>query len=127
MRDLIISIVAVALLIGTWLVFFDYSSDNIDSYTYTIKKEILPAVEAEQWEESKQLIKSLNKDWHKYKKVALLFLDTQTVNEIDYTLARSIKYVKAEDVSNSSGELNAMIEQLKFLKKNDEGSAANIL
>ena len=127
MRDLIISIAAVALLIGTWLVFFDYSSDNIDSYTYTIKKEILPAVEAEQWEESKQLIKSLNKDWHKYKKVALLFLDTQTVNEIDYTLARSIKYVKAEDVSNSSGELNAMIEQLKFLKKNDEVSAANIL
>ncbi len=127
MRDLIISIVAVALLIGTWLVFFDYSSDNSDSYTYTIKKEILPAVEAEQWEESKQLIKSLNKDWHKYKKVALLFLDTQTVNEIDYTLARSIKYVKAEDVSNSSGELNAMIEQLKFLKKNDEVSAANIL
>ena len=127
MRDLIISIVAVALLIGTWLVFFDYSSDNIDSYTYTIKKEILPAVEAEQWEESKQLIKSLNKDWHKYKKVALLFLDTQTVNEIDYTLARSIKYVKAEDVSNSSGELHAMIEQLKFLKKNDEVSAANIL
>ena len=127
MRDLIISIVAVALLIGTWLVFFDYSSDNIDSYTHTIKKEILPAVEDEQWEESKLLIKNLSEDWHKYKKVALLFLDTRAVNEIDYTLARSVKYVKAEDVSNSSGELNAMIEQLKFLKKNDEVSAANIL
>ena len=127
MRDLIISIVAVALLIGTWLVFFDYSSDNIDSYTYTIKKEILPAVEAEQWEESKQLIKSLNKDWHKYKKTALLFLDTRTVNEIDYSLARAIKYVEAEDVSNASGELNSIIEQLSFLKKNDEVSAANIL
>ena len=127
MRDLIISIMAVALLIGTWLVFFDYSSDNIDSYTYSLKKEIIPAVEAEQWEGSKQLMKELDKDWHKYKKVALLFLDTRAVNEIDYTLARSVKYVKAEDVSNSSGELNAMIEQLKFLKKNDEVSAANIL
>ena len=123
MRDLIISIMAVALLIGTWLIFFDYSSDNIDSYTYSLKKEIIPAVEAEQWEESKQLMKNLDKDWHKYKKVALLFLDTQTVNEIDYTLARAIKYVKAEDVSNSSGELNSMIEQLTFLKKNDEVSA----
>ena len=127
MRDLIISIMAVALLIGTWLIFFDYSSDNIDSYTYSLKKEIIPAVEAEQWEESKQLLKNLDKDWHKYKKVALLFLDTQTVNEIDYTLARAIKYVKAEDVSNSSGELNSMIEQLTFLKKNDEVSASNIL
>ena len=48
MRDLIISIAAVALLIGTWLVFFDYSSDNIDSYTHTLKKEIIPAVEAGQ-------------------------------------------------------------------------------
>ena len=127
MRDLIISIIAVALLIGTWLIFFDYSSDNIDSYTYSLKKEIIPAVEAEQWEESKQLMKNLDKDWHKYKKVALLVLDTQTVNEIDYTLARAIKYVKAEDVSNSSGELNSMIEQLTFLKKNDEVSASNIL
>ena len=127
MRDLIISIMAVVLLIGTWLIFFDYSSDNIDSYTYSLKKEIIPAVEAEQWEESKQLMKNLDKDWHKYKKVALLFLDTQTVNEIDYSLARAIKYVKAEDVSNSSGELNSMIEQLTFLKKNDEVSAANIL
>ena len=92
-----------------------------------LKKEIIPAVEAEQWEESKQLMKELDKDWHKYKKVALLFLDTQTVNEIDYSLARAIKYVKAEDVSNSSGELNSMIEQLTFLKKNDEVSASNIL
>lgn len=127
MRDLIISIAAVALLIGTWLVFFDYSSDNIDSYTHSIKKEIIPAVEDERWEESKELMKKLDKDWHKYKKAALLFLDTRTVNEIDYSLARAMKYVKAEDVSNSTGELNSMIEQLTFLKKNDEVSAANIL
>ena len=127
MKNLIISIAAVALLIGTWLVFFNYSSDNINSYTHSIKKEILPAVEDQRWEESKDLMKSLNKDWYKYKKTALLFLDTRTVNEIDYSLARAIKYVEAEDVSNASGELNSIIEQLSFLKKNDEVSAANIL
>ena len=127
MRDLIISVVVVALLIGTWLVFFDYSSKNIDAYSYTIKNEILPAVEAERWDEGGQLMKKLDKDWHKYKKVALLFLDTQTINEIDYSLAKAEKYVKSEDVSNSSGELNSMIEQLTFLKQNDEVSAANIL
>ena len=107
--------------------FFNYSSDNIDSYTHTIKKEIIPAAEAGRWEESKDLMEKLDKDWHKYKKTALLFLDTRTVNEIDYSLARAIKYVKAEDVSNSTGELNSMIEQLTFLKKNDEVSVSNIL
>ena len=35
MKDLIISVLAVALLIGSWLVFFEYSSDNIDSVSYT--------------------------------------------------------------------------------------------
>ena len=127
MKDLIISVLAVALLIGSWLVFFEYSSDNIDSYAHSIKKEGIPAVEAEKWEESRQPLDKIDKDWHSYKKVALLFLDTQTINEIDYSLARAIKYVKAEDVSNSAGELNAIIEQLTFLKKNDEVSAANIL
>lgn len=72
-------------------------------------------------------MKKLDDDWHKYKKTALLFLDTQTINEIDYSLARAEKYVKSEDVSNSSGELNSMIEQLTFLKQNDEVTFANIL
>ena len=49
MKDLIISVLAVALLIGSWLVFFEYSSDNIDSYAHSIKKEVIPAVEAENW------------------------------------------------------------------------------
>ena len=39
---------------------------------------------------------------------------------------RTEKYVKAEDVSNSSGELNAMIEQLTFLCSNDEVNWGNI-
>ncbi len=127
MRYLIISITTVSLLIGSWLVFFSYSSKNIDAYTEFLKDEILPAVEAENWEESNSLMKKLDDDWHKYKKTALLFLDTQTINEIDYSLARAEKYVKAEDVSNSSGELNSMIEQLTFLKQNDEVTFANIL
>ncbi|MGN0735069.1 MAG: DUF4363 family protein [Anaerovoracaceae bacterium] len=127
MRYLIISIVTVSVLIGSWLIFFSYSSDNIDDYTHFLKDEVLPAVEAEHWDESNRLMKKLDEDWHKYKKTALLFLDTQTINEIDYSLARAEKYVKAEDVSNSSGELNSMIEQLTFLKQNDEVTFANIL
>ena len=127
MRYLIISITTVSLLIGSWLIFFNYSSKNIDAYTELIKDEVLPAVEAEYWDESNRLMKKLDDDWHKYKKTALLFLDTQTINEIDYSLAKAEKYVKAEDVSNSSGELNSMVEQLTFLKQNDEVTFANIL
>ena len=84
------------------------------------------AVEASDWQNSNKKMKKLNKDWHKYKKVAIFFLDTQTINEIDYSMAKSVKYVKAEDVSNSSGELNAMVEQLAFLCTNDEVNWGNV-
>lgn len=127
MKYLIISITTVSLLIGSWLIFFSYSSKDIDTYTQFLEDEVLPAVEAKHWDESSRLMKKLDDDWHKYKKTALLFLDTQTINEIDYSLARAEKYVKSEDVSNSSGELNSMIEQLTFLKQNDEVTFANIL
>lgn len=127
MRDLIISIIAVAILICSWLVFYDYSSDMLTDCADVIEYTIIPLVEAENWDESNRQMNALDKDWHKYKKTALLFLDTEMVNEIDCTLAKSIKYVKAEDVSNASGELNSMIEQLIFLNEIDKVNWANIL
>ncbi len=36
-------------------------------------------------------------------------------------------YIKAKDVSNGSGELLALKEQLKFLHENEKISFANIL
>lgn len=126
MRDLLIATVAVLLLIGSWLFFFSYSEQNLGEYRTDIKETILPLVENEDWQAAYSQMEQLDKDWHQYKKVALFFLDTETINEIDYSLAKSIKYVKAEDVSNSSGELNAMIEQLTFLSYNDKINLGNI-
>ena len=126
MKDLLIAFLSVAILIGAWLVFFSYSENKIETYTETIKETILPYVEAEDWDNAYQEMESLDQTWHRYKKLAIFFLDTDTVNEIDFSLAKSVKYVKAEDVSNSSGELNAMIEQLTFLSSNDRINLANI-
>jgi len=41
-------------------------------------------------------------------------------------MAKSVKYVKAKDVSNASGELSAMLEQLTFLCSNDEVNWGNV-
>lgn len=59
-------------------------------------------------------------------KEGCFFLDTQTINEIDYSMAKSVKYVEAKDVSNASGELSAMLEQLTFLCSNDEVNWGNV-
>ena len=126
MKDFIVSICAVAILIGGWLCFAHYSQERIDSFTAQIREEILPHVENAQWTESLQKTRALSQDWHRYKKKAVFFLDTQTINEIDYSMAKSVKYVKAKDVSNASGELSAMLEQLTFLCFNDEVNWGNV-
>ena len=58
--------------------------------------------------------------WHEYRKGALFFLDTQEVNDADSTFAKTLMYIKAKDVSNGSGELLALKEQLKFLHENEK-------
>ena len=73
------------------------------------------------------MIEELSKLWHKYRSKALLFLETSEINEIDYCLAKSEKYIKAEDVSNSSGELNSLAEQLIFMYEQEKINLANIL
>lgn len=126
MKNLIAAICSVAILVGGWLVFAHYSEKQIDAFTAAIKHELLPAVELSDWKASKEKVDKLNDDWHEYRKISIFFLNTEAINEIDYSLAKSIKYVYAEDVSNASGELNAMSEQLDFLCKNDEVNWSNI-
>ena len=126
MKKLIAALLSVAILIGGWLVFAHYSRTQIAEFTRFIQGEILPAAEASDWKTSCLMMEKLNNDWNRYRSKAIFFLDTQTINEIDYSMAKSIKYVKAEDVSNSSGELNSMTRQLTFLCANEEVNWGNI-
>ena len=127
MRDLLVSILAVALLTGSWLIFFSYSESSIDYFSGTIEDTVIPMVEDGEWTNSYDEISRLNSGWNTYRKYALLFLDTEAINEIDCSMAKSIKYIKARDVSNASGELLVMCEQLKFLNYNEKITISNIL
>lgn len=127
MRDLIISAAIMIVLIGSWLIFDNYSEKQLVDFSSSITEEIIPAVEAGDWDESLSMISGFSDRWHEYRKKALLFLETEEVNEIDYCLAKSEKYIKAEDVSNSSGELNSLAEQIIFMYEKQDINAANIL
>ena len=127
MRDLIISAAIMIVLIGGWLIFDSYSENHLSDFADYIIDDIIPAVEEENWEESIAMIADFSDDWHEYRKKALMFLDTDEINEIDFCLAKAEKYIKAEDVSNSSGELNSLAEQLILMYEQQDIKAANIL
>lgn len=126
MRNFIISIVCLGILVGAWAVFGFYSNKTIDSYEQALENSIIKAVEAEQWEKAYTEFRNLSQDWHRYKKAAAFFLDTQAINDTDYSIAKAKYYIKAEDVSNSSGELASLKEQLVFLHQNESITWGNI-
>lgn len=127
MRDLIVSIAMVAVLIGGWLFFDSYSAKAVDEMSNFIYSDIIPAVEAEKWDDSRIMMAELTEGWNDYKDTALLFLSNHELSEIDYCLAKASKYVNAEDVSNSSGELNSLAQQIMFLKVREEITVENLM
>lgn len=126
MRDLIVSVAIVAVLVVSWLFFDSYSDKTVSSVSATIRNEIIPAVEAEHWDLSRLMSGELWARWHDYQDVALIFISSEELLEIDQCMAKAIKYIEAEDVSNSSGELNALAEQLDFLVAREKINLENI-
>ncbi|MGN1413897.1 MAG: DUF4363 family protein [Anaerovoracaceae bacterium] len=126
MKDLLIATLTILLLIGGWLAFIHYADSQSKIFQKDIEKKIIPGITAENWEETDKRLNRLDKDWHEFRKISLFFLDTHTINEIDFGLAKSIEYAHAQDVSNSTGELAAMVEQLSFLTANESLSLQNV-
>ena len=126
MRDLLIATLTILLLIGGWLTFIHYADSQSKNFQKEIEKKILPEITAGNCEDVENRLDRLNKGWHKFRKISLFFLDTHTINEIDFGLAKSIEYAHAQDVSNSTGELAAMVEQLSFLTENESLSLQNV-
>lgn len=127
MRSLLISILSLALLVGCWGIFYHYSEENLGAIIKDCEEVVMPAIEGENWDDAYDSFKVQYDRWHQYRKSALFFLDTQAVNEADSTFAKTLMYIKAKDVSNGSGELLALKEDLKFLHENEKISFENIL
>lgn len=127
MKSLIISVLTLSILIGCWAFFYHYSDKNLHSIIDDCKESVMPAICSEDWTTAEKNFQKQYDKWHRYRKKALFFLDTQQINDADSCFAKTLMYIKAEDVSNSSGELLALQEQLKFLHENEGISFRNII
>ncbi len=127
MKALITSILSLALLIGCWGIFYHYSENTLTEIISECEDSVMPAIENEKWEQAYEAFSDQYESWHRYQDKAFYFLDTQAVNDTDSTFAKTLMYIKAKDVSNSSGELLALTEQLRFLHENEGLNLHNIL
>ena len=90
MRDLIVSVAIVAVLVVSWLFFDSYSDKTVSSVSATIRNEIIPAVEAEHWDLSRLMSGELWDRWQDYQDVALIFISSEELLEIDQCMAKDV-------------------------------------
>lgn len=126
MRALIISIISMAVVIGSWGIFVGYADKNIHELTNMIEDDIMISVYAEDWSTAKAQYKVLSDKWHSQKKVYTFFFDTLPVLEADYSIAKVKHYIYAENVPLAAGELSCIKEQLGFLHMNELITLDNI-
>lgn len=126
MRSFIISIALLLSLIGTWCFFDTYSSNTLENYGQILESEVLLSIESENWQSASEDFLSLQEEWQEYKQYAVFFLGTSELNEVDETMAKAYYYIKAEDISNASGEIAFLKRQLLFLNSNEKMTAGNI-
>ena len=126
MKDLMIATLAVVLFISSWFLFLHYADGQSQAFRKQINEQVLEDIETGNWAHAEKQLKALSRDWHRFRKVSLFFLDTHAINDIDYSIARALMYTHARDDSNSTGELKAMVEQLSFLTDNESLSLQNI-
>lgn len=126
MRNFVISVLCLSFIVGAWLTFDWYSNHKLHTYTSTIDHQIINSLEHGNWRAAYDQFLLLSDDWHQYKKYAAFFLDTNAINEADYTIAKAKYYIKAKDNSNAPGELSCLKEQLTFLHDNESLSIGNV-
>lgn len=127
MKVLIASVIALVILISAWGLFYRDSRSFLRDMAKECGDRIIAEIEAGNWEEASASAEKQYALWKRYRKKALLFLNTADVNEIHCTFARAVYYIKAEDASNSTGELCALASQLAFLMEREKANLRNIL
>lgn len=127
MRSLWISVLSLALILSVFGVFHTKSSAELTRMADQCRETVMKAVESEDWTAAGDSFRSEYQRWRDYRKTALFFLDTDDINQADQSFAKTLKYIEAKDVSNSSGELLALSRQLTVLHENESVTLQNIL
>lgn len=127
MRSLLLSILSLLILIGSFGIFCVHSEKTLDQMIEACSDSVMPAIEEQRWEQAFSHFQTQYDTWRDYRKTALFFLDTETINETDVAFAKTLMYIRARDLSNGSGELLALQAQLTFLYENQQIRPENIL
>lgn len=126
MRNFMISLTCLLIVLCLWAGFAYYSGKTTGALQVQSDQLINSSIRNENWESAEDDYRQLSEMWHRYKRIASIFLDAKDINEIDSTMDKAHLYMEAKDISNSTGEFSYLKNKFRFLYQNDTVSLPNI-
>lgn len=127
MKSLWISLGSLALILGIWMFFMDVSKDTINEMVHMIESETYPLALDESWEKVKVSFDEVSDKWKNHKKIYILFTDSESVAEAEYSFHKVKAYIETQEKGNLCGELAYLKRQLLFLRELEILSIENII
>lgn len=127
MKDFLIALLILALLFTGWIYFLYRSDQETEYLTAQLENNVTASIESEDWKDSLQQLSLVQNRWNSFRKFSMCFTSSDLINEIDISLAKTSKYIQAEDQSNSTGEIQAVCKQLSLLRRQEALTLQNIL
>lgn len=122
-----ISVAALAILIGSYTVFINNAADSIHYMTDTISNEAISEVAIEDWVKAEEKISQVSASWYQNRKAFSVFFNAQSISEIETSLVMAKAYIRAGEKASSMAELSNLREKLFLLLENEMVSIENIM
>lgn len=126
MKYLIISITCILFLIVPWSFYISYASHTVKSCDDMLTDNVVPAIESGDWEQAKYELVLIKDDWDSFKEVSVYFIDTPTLNEVDYVLSETSTYIAHQDDINAFTCISTLRNRLNHLYSNQALSLDNV-
>ncbi len=127
MRSLVISVVALLVIVIPWAIFINGAGSDLEDMINTVKNQAIEEALSENWKKADEALSYVSKKWYDGRKSFSIFLDAQSIDDIECSLAKARAYVNAEEKGSALGEMAYLHHQLIFLLENETTKLENIL
>ncbi|MGI6751424.1 MAG: DUF4363 family protein [Anaerovoracaceae bacterium] len=127
MKALWISLISLALILGTWLFFMNASKESINEMVQIIEEETYPMAFSESWADASYSFEKVSRHWKKNKRTFILFTDSEAVAEAEYSFQRIRSFIETGEKGSLCAELVYLKRQLLFLRELEILSIENII
>lgn len=126
MRSLIIMISIIVLVIFAW----QFSYRSIEKSTSTLTKDLETLsmkVREENWQDAQDYFINIEDTWEETKKLWIVLLEGQQIDEIELSLIRTKEYLASENLSLTLGEIAVTKQLLNAIKESEALTITNVL